>query len=230
MGFGYLFLGYLLFLNPVYSAYTDLFACLIQGIGIWMLARYNRGFSLARCALVPLTAAAALAFLCRILEFCGKAAAFTSAAKTPLALTQYGLEMLYLLFLLSGVQMIAAETSLDKLAARASRWRIFALVYYSALFLTVSALGGSLAGHLLGAAVYLVGLVYPFFIAAILWTCYMRICLEGDEDMPEKPLRFAWANRLRDFSNSLLFRSAKKGKAEKKDAAPSERQKRRSKK
>ena len=34
------------------------------------------------------------------------------------------------------------------------------------------------------AAVYLVGVVWMLLVWALIYACYMKICLEGDEEMP----------------------------------------------
>ncbi len=81
------------------------------------------------------------------------------------------------------------------------------------------------------------------FFAQIIWMvmvfililgCYMRICAEGDEDMPRRPSRFAFINRFSDAldkrENEAIARTRREIEEKKKRTASGAKRKRKKKK
>ncbi len=205
MGFGYLFIGSLIFCNPLYASYTFPISAFFMLCGLWMLSRYNRGFKMARTTLLIWLIPAVLSLVCDLLSSLGVDVAILNSLSTPAKVAGYGLEMLFMLFTLTGIQMIAVETSLPKIIKRAKLWRVVSVVYYTLIFLSVSAFGSTEHGKLLVPILFISGLVFKVAVTALVWSCYMWICLEGDEDMPIKPMRFKWMNTLRNKFNDIAL-------------------------
>lgn len=173
--------------------------------GLFSLCKYNKGFKLARNTLLLWLTCSVFSLALNILGTLGAAVSLSNSLKIPLRIASYGFEMLFVLFLLTGVEMIAKETSLPKLISKARRQRAVSVVYYALIFLTISSFGSTDSGKILGIILYVFGTVFKFFIVSSVWTCYVRICLKGDEDMPERPLKFKWMNNWRNFYNKSVF-------------------------
>jgi Na+-transporting methylmalonyl-CoA/oxaloacetate decarboxylase gamma subunit len=52
--------------------------------------------------------------------------------------------------------------------------------------------------QLLSLIAFLLQFVWAIFQLVNLFTCYMYICPEGDEDMERKPSKFAFVNEMRE--------------------------------
>ena len=204
MGFGILFLGYLiaflLYLNP-YAAVTRLIGYCVIFAALTKLRRHNRWFAFSQTAAIPLIV---LALVDSVIDITTR----IMGEGTPAAMTaatggiETAMTLLLLVFhvcLLMAVYTIAQDTDLPSLAAAARR-NIVLIAAYAVLHgiwsLPVK-LGDS----------YTVTLSLMVFVLQLIWTvadlilifrCYMWICLEGDEDMAQKPSRFAFVNRFRE--------------------------------
>lgn len=204
MGFGLLFLGYLiaflLYLNP-YAAVTRLVGYCVIFAALTKLRRHNRWFAFSQTAAIPLIV---LALVDSVIDITAR----IMGEGTPAAMTaatggiETAMTLLLLVFhvcLLMAVYTIAQDTDLPSLAAAARR-NIVLIAAYAVLHgiwsLPVK-LGDS----------YTVTLSLMVFVLQLIWTvadlilifrCYMWICLEGDEDMAQKPSRFAFVNRFRE--------------------------------
>ncbi|MBQ8276181.1 MAG: hypothetical protein IJZ02_06125 [Clostridia bacterium] len=204
MGFGILYLGYLiaflLYLNP-YAAVTRLIGYCVIFAALAKLRRHNRWFAFSQTAVIPLMA---LALADSVIDITTR----IMGEGTPSAMTaatggiETAMTLLLLVFhvcLLMAVYTIAQDTELPSLAAAARR-NIVLIAAYAVLHgiwsLPVQ-LGDS----------YTVTLSLMLFVLQLVWTvadlilifrCYMWICLEGDEDMAQKPSRFAFVNRFRE--------------------------------
>ncbi len=198
MGFGTLFLGYLISLNTLaYAGFTKIFAYLVMLLALSKLAVYNRPFKRAYYSLFPLL----LIGLCFLgLEVAGM---FSLLMEQELSLFRqlcsmaYNLfEMVFSWFLLRGIQDIAHETNVYVLEVRAFRNRLFTTLYYL-LFLV-----GQLAWQSVTfAAAFNLVLLVLFVVIAILnakliYNTYMWICLEGDEDMPRRDSGIKFIDKL----------------------------------
>jgi hypothetical protein len=206
MGFGFLFIGFVIFCNPLFSVYTFPISAVFMLMGLFQLGRYNKGFMLSRNTLLIWLIPAVAQFVFEILSQRGIVSQTVTTAKTALRIAGIGFEMLFILFLLTGIEMIAKETGLPKLVSKASFRRYIAIGYYALVFIAVSSLIPIEAEKLLGTILYFFGFIFRAMIALLIWSCYMYICLEGDEDMPITPLRFKWMEKLRNFYNGVIFK------------------------
>lgn len=195
MGFGLLFLGYFFLLTlPVgeIDILPDVIGWIIMASALRGLCGFcpdNRHFSRARTLTLP---GAVLSALLLILDFVLllDVPAFLTTADTVLRLAYSAVMGVYEIFLLLGIYKLAREVELPKLSARAQRMMAVTVVYYLMQIVVYSGIPGLLPesqAALVGAinlAVYALGYLWLILTLALLFTCYMRICLEGDEDMP----------------------------------------------
>lgn len=60
----------------------------------------------------------------------------------------------------------------------------------------------------------LFNLVYLISDILLLVRCTKNICAAGDEDVPAKPLRFAWLNRINDSYNQMMEKYKQNSRAD----------------
>ena len=217
MGFGYLFIGYLLATNPVYSAFTAVFGVLVLSFGMRRLSRFNLPLRHAGMLVYPMLAVEAGRFVFELLRLLSLIpTALFSSASDILAPASTVLFLLFHERLLSGIEELAIETELPKLRYRAKRNRLFSILSY-ALSLAIALPIGSEGYLTFTAAAFLPALiallVTVILNAILLWSCYMWICLPEDLEMKRKPLGIKWIDRIED----KLEADAEKRQAEKKE-------------
>lgn len=187
MGFGLLFTGHLfLFFCKGVDIFPDSLAYLLITLALIKLSAYNTGFRRAKLISLPLLAAAVVSDVFQILA---------AADILPLGLPQRllmaavscGLLVMYW-FTLDGVSQIAKEVGRDDIAVKARRNRLLTAAYTlsALLFQTDLDFVRELAMYF-GIVFLLLGILWVFFNGTLFYSCYMWICLEGDENMPEKP-------------------------------------------
>lgn len=202
MGFGYLFVGYLLATNPVYSAFTALFGVSVMYFGMRRLFRFNLPLSHAAMLVYPMLVVEGGRFTLELLRILSviPASIFTALSDilTPAS------TVLFLLFherLLSGIEGLSIETELPKLRYRAKRNRLFSILSYS-LSLSISLPISGEWYTLFTAAAFpptlLVLLVTVILNALLIWSCYMWICMPEDLDMKRTPTGIRWLDRIED--------------------------------
>ena len=189
MGFGYLFLGYLISLNFfVYPYLTLLPATLLMLTGMLRLSLYNRPLREATWALYPTAVAAVLAFVLEGGRFLGVMGLSLyeslSAYLSPLFLIMLAI---FTDRLLVGLSMLGKETELPKVQFAATRNRLFSLVAYLSYLICSLPVKtdwyASIVAHA-WAPVLLLRLIVTFMNAFLIYSCYMQICLPEDVDMP----------------------------------------------
>ena len=200
MGFGTLFIGYFFLLNISYFNYTDLLAAAIMAMGPYRLGSVNRPFRFAfftDLAFLVLGATELILAAIPIFSPSADLAAFT----VPIGVARYLLLALYHLFLLLGIRNVADEVALRKLAVRAQAFIVLPILAYlaSALF-DIPGLFPNAQTKETAIIAFLILLLTVFSCVTVLITifhCYAKICMPEDLDMPEKPSRFSFVNRMR---------------------------------
>lgn len=204
MGFGLLFLGYF-FMLFIPLGELNLFlnlapiGCIIMFFALQKLIKYCQScytFKWARTVLAFLLASTLTSFVLGV---------FTANPLT-VSITPY-VEILsaillstYSILLFIGIFKLSAEVELPKLSARARRMITVALVYgllalvsgiMQILFSNATNLATTTLAllHYTDFASYILEHIFLFLTLALLFTCYIRICLEGDEDMMPKDKR-----------------------------------------
>lgn len=203
MGFGILFCGYLitylLSLNP-YAALTRFVGYIVLFAALSKLGRHNRFFGYSRLLAIPLALMAGVDAVVSLLSrFMGESApASLGKLSSALAggLTMFDLALGICLFM--AIYWLAADTELPKLARGARMAMLLTGAYgvLTGLSVLPVKLGPSYA-NTLALLVLCVRLVWTVYALVLIFRCYMWICLEGDEEMAQKPSRFAFVNEYR---------------------------------
>lgn len=200
MGFGLLFIGYFFMLNlPVggIDMLPDAVGWLIMLAGVGKLILHcpdNKWFGFTRYLLI----------ICGVLSIAILGGQLASASGmmteslekylfTPLG-NVYSLCIgIFHALLFIGIYGLSRSVELPKLANRARRMVALTAVYYFGEAVSLSGLTKLIAGSAgnpdavlstLNLVIYLIGSIWLLLSWLLLFTCYMRICLEGDEDMP----------------------------------------------
>ena len=188
MGFGILLIGFALSMSN-YPGYTDCIAFFIIFYSMLKLDEFNIFFRLSKY----------VSFICTVVGMAGimlYAGEFIGLVdESNIYVDLYdnvgeAMKMLFGVFMLLGTVKISIDTDLPKIA-RFGAWCICIDVIWAALFALSFFFPIVLPFRMLMRLVYMLAVLYQIF------SCYRMICLEGDEDMPQKPSRFEFVNRLR---------------------------------
>ena len=218
MGFGFLFVGYLLSFNfVVYNEYTDIFSTLLMLLGLSTLSAYGKSFKAAFRAGLPLALLHAGSFVSATGALLGL---FTPSAEfiTWLSVVSLATKAVFLFLVLTGVADISYETDIPVLRLRALRNRIFTVVFLALGILLETNLF-PVQSRLLSivAMLYmLLGLLVTFLNAKCFYEAYIWICLEGEEQMERRTSRFGFINRLNAFSDKMEEKTLARRAEEKK--------------
>lgn len=209
MGFGILFLGYLVTfigaMTPVY-AFTQLFGVLILLYALSKLARHNKYFMI--------TFGITLAYLAQsVFTLVGYFIAREEGSTFALieSYTLAAVVLAFHLFLMLAIRDIAIFTSLPKLMTRAIRNVITMGIYCILLLIQrTNFLTNEIALQYVGLASVLLGVIWLILNAALIFSCYMWICLEGEENMDKSPLNIPFLNTINDAMNRGMDKIAER--------------------
>ena len=211
MGWGLLFLGYLLKfilgLNPLFDVILTLPACILMLLGLKKLDLYCRTFryamwcvalvaavtvgSLIGALVAPVSALpSAQAPLVDWLRYAARA-----SATDWVTLAEMVAVVLFHAALALGVKDIATRVGVQKNAVRAMRNLVVVGLYAVSLVLAKAA--PATAGVMMPTTM-LIRLVFAVCNGVLLYSCYMRIAPAEETEQLRKPSRIAWVNRLRD--------------------------------
>ena len=199
MGFGTLFIGYFLLLNLTYYGFTDLIAASVMLLGLYKLSKVNKYFSYSCIA--------AAVFLVFSLGEFGIATyeifmrPLTSPVLVSLASVLRCISIgLLTVLILKGIEDVAREVEVENLPKKASRLVIITAVVYAAWIVLEAPLSfvNSYALAILSLITILATFALIIVNLSVIYTCYMRICMPGDENIDkEKPSKFAFVNEYR---------------------------------
>lgn len=201
MGFGFLFLGYLIEYILELNAYGALLYLPGYGLlylGLMNLQLYCHSFRYAKWATIPLVVLAAY----RTLEGVGALFSFSVplVTETLSTVAHYANMVLVLLFhilLALAIKDLAVRTGVKKIAASALRNMVLVVLYYSVMIpvTVVGTLDSILYGSLL-----ILRLLWAILNCITIYSCYMRICPadEAQREQAVKPSRFGFVNKFRE--------------------------------
>lgn len=221
MGFGYLLLGYLV----TYVAYITVSALgwgslallggsLLMFAGLNGLCRFNKSFYLPRWLTLSIFALG----LCRLWQDAAAQFlwqnAFGDVLASIITWANLVITLAFHLAMLYAVRILALEVGLAKLSSHAM-YNTMAVGIWAALFLlcNMPILGNTLLPYL-SFSMGLFNLVYLISDIVLLIRCTKNICAAGDEDVPAKPLRFAWLNRINDSYNQMMEKYKQNSRAD----------------
>ena len=190
MGFGLLFFGYFFFFTIPFRGIdvaVDLVGYAIMFIALSKISHHAPVFKKVKCCVYPLFLCGALILASQI----GTALGFSLTAFTKItgALNAASI-LLFHLVLLSSTKTLALEVGVKKIAARSIRNIIITVLYYTLICLVNigSPVNNSFLSSL-SAVIYLFGYLFLILNLIGIYSCYMYICLEGDEDITTLPVK-----------------------------------------
>lgn len=197
--------------NIILRKYTDAAACALMLRAATKLSPYGKSFRTVKTLLWGMLAVGAgwLAF--------SVISVFGVFEEVWVARVDYVLEFIsvaYHLFfnytLFTGIERLAEETEIPVLVSRAKRQRSmtfgFDLIYL--LFLGVSVLRVFMV--IAVPILSLLWIVITCINASVIYSCYMWICIEGEEEIGRKRSRFAIVNKISDFLDRFEDKIAQK--------------------
>ena len=215
MGFGYLFLGYLVaFVLKLLASGLHLGAlALLAGYGLmlcglWRLKNYCRSFlwSVGLCGALLLTALYRL--LIDLSGLFGWGLAPGGGVETAAAWAEFLLIMLFHAAWLSSVRELGMRVELKSISAAALRNTVILLLYavvYILYALPLPALDG--VRVYFNFSLNLLNLVWIVCNLLLLLSCAKNICPAGQEDPPPRRYKWGFLNRIND-AFSANFRKA----------------------
>lgn len=204
MGFGLTFIGYFFLIFFPLSRIDVLpniaiIGCIVMLLGLKKLTNYcsdNRAFSLAKLLGVVLTAVSIVALMLDIAAIDNLIVEELFPVLAPIANAIYALVITaFTGALFVGVYRLSGEVELPKLAKRSVFMLSVNVAYLVAelassvcsLVRTFGAQPGetftAVTGYL-GIIAFIFAYIILFLNLSLIFSCYARICLEGDEDMP----------------------------------------------
>ena len=198
MGFGTLFIGYFLLLNLTYYGFTDVIAAAVMLLGFYNLSRINKNFFAAMISSVVFLVFSLGEFGIATYEIFFKSIsspALVSFMSIMRSLTVGTLTVL----MLKGIEDVAKEVGIDDLPTKASRLTIITTVTYTAWIILEAPLS-FLNNYVLGVLsliTILATIALLIVNLTVVYSCYMRICMPGNEKIGDKPSKFAFVNEYR---------------------------------
>ncbi len=206
MGFGLLFIGYFIAFLMSVSNYG--FAFEIIGFAIILsatsrLADYKHSISHVSLPLLLMALCSAYdGFRMTDLWMDLDLPLFGPGIEMTVSLIAAASTLLFHFQLLSAIRAIATDAEEKAIAGRA--YLAFAVAAVSCILEFAVAIIGKFSAaastpllRILVLIAALVRILYPFAVLAFIYTCYARLCAPEDVDMPERPSRFAFINRMR---------------------------------
>ena len=215
MGFGWMFLGYILLLGTNFEILgvtlditPDVVGFLLLSHGFSVASKYCDCFKISRIlgiAGIPLSLAYLLTELATSLEVI----VLSSVALTVISYGYAIFKLVFSLCLLYSLYLISAQTGVEKLRKKSIRLAVYTVLFFFAehsLATIFQWLGITLDAAKLAGAQMLLGILCILINATLIFGCYMWICLEGDEDMPD--------NRKHKYKTPFDFFDKEKAEAE----------------
>ncbi len=208
MGFGYVFIGYLisfvLYLTVEALGFGGLALLLGYGamfVGLFTLSLYQNDFALAKWSLIPLLLTAFYDLLLSLAEmFLWDLGVIASGSvATVVELCTFFLLMFFQLSLLYGIRMIAQNVGLQLIKVKAVRNSIF-VGLYAVLYAVAKLLPKTQAEiqSYFSLPLTILQITISVLILLLLANCAKDICPAGEEDQPFKRSRFAIINKIGD--------------------------------
>lgn len=204
MGFGTLFIGYFLLLNIAFFGFTDLIVGLILLLALYKLMTVDPSFKKAAILLVPFSVLGLAELVLEIYRM------FTLDANLDTVFGIFGM-LRYLLLapisylILYGIETLAKEVEIANLRDKA-RWVKFAsLTAFSlSMILEIPQLDSILAPKALAVISFIVllsGFIITIVALTAIYSAYMNICMPDEVYTENKPSRFGFVNKFRDYES-----------------------------
>ena len=199
MGFGTLFIGYFLLLNLTYYGFTDVISASVMLLALYKLSPVNKHFKAAAIASGVFLAFSLCEFGISAYEM------FFGAIGSPLLVSAMSIVRsvavcTLTVLILMGIESIAREVDVEGLPTKAKRLTVITIVTY-ALWIALEAPISFINDYVLAVLsliTILATLALIIVNLTVIYSCYMRICMPGEEDITkEKASRFEFINNLK---------------------------------
>ena len=194
MGFGWMFLGYLLMLRTnldFFGVPVDItpdvlaFFIMLKGFNVANIHcesfRISRIFAMIGLPVSLLVTAVDLLINMKVITLSVSVASVISYAYDIFILA-------FTLVLLYSIYLISTEVGVDKLRKKAARCAIYTVIFFflaQSSAMIFSWFGVTLSSAYVMALALLADSLCIVINGTLIFDCYRRICLEGDEDMPD---------------------------------------------
>ncbi len=200
MGFGILFIGYFFILNFPYCEFTDAFAAALMMYALYKLSHINRGFRLALYSSFAFVALGVFELTLAVWDMLAPIGSDSLLLLLP-ALIRHLLIAFTSFLMLNGMREVADEVGLSAISKKCERRAYATVVIYALnIFLESASLAKFIDARILAVS-YVMCVAATLVITALnlaaIYSCYMRICMPGDEDAGEKRSRFEFINSFR---------------------------------
>ena len=199
MGFGLLLIGYILAftskigLGPYHFAGMALGGFLAYR-GISELKKYSPVFLYAQITNIALLLCSFFKTVLWVDEsFALGLGLYDSDISVIYQFVELGVMLLFNIAMLYAIADLSRRVEYPDTRNKAFRNMIFVAIYniYHVVMLT------PVANDILMSFLPFLNFIYTALNAILIFRCYAMICPEGDEDMPRKPSRFAFINKIR---------------------------------
>lgn len=214
MGFGILFIGYFFFINLTYYAYTDIIGGLILLLAFYKLRGLNRPMRAAFYLSIPFCLFAFFELVMSVLPLI--VPSLSGILQNPVCgAVRYAFVGALTYLILLGLGSVSSEVGLAPLAARCRVTRVFPpVVYGAAIICEIPALFGAMpqvAQKIVTLVILCLIAIVVFLNLVTIYSCYMRICMPGDEDAEARhaPGKFErhQTERSREYAEYKLKRA-----------------------
>lgn len=197
MGFGTLFIGYFLLLNLTYYGFTDVIAAAVMLLGLYNLSKVNKHFFAAMITSVVFLLFSLGEFGIATYEI------FTRPINSAVLVSLMSIMRSLIIgtltvLILKGIEVVAKEVDIPDLVTKASRLVIITAFTYTAWIILEAPF--SFDNYVLGVISLLTILATIALLIVnltVIYSCYMRICMPGQEKIGDKPSKFAFVNEYR---------------------------------
>lgn len=203
MGLGLLFIGYVLVSVFTYAPtffITDLVGAFVMHEALVKLRRHASKFKYAIYSVYVLFTVATVQCVYYALHYVGIVESLNDTVNTAVEVCRLVSMLVYTVTLLLALEQLARSVGDNKLGDRCRRNMWYYVISF-ALSLSLSFDAEFLADYIsaFSAAAFLVKLLCSFLIPAVIYSCYMWICLSGDLDM-NKPKK---ESKLSEFFSKV---------------------------
>ena len=202
MGFGWLFIGYFMTFLMSFSNYSHgimLLGCVLMICGLARLRAYNRFFLYPIFPLIPYIVTEAYFTADMAFELFSYPVRFmTEGLGIAVELVGYAASVVFHLMLFKAIISITTDLDLGKQRLSAMRNRIVVCAYYALAFVWMLPINyNNTARQIMTIFVLLLKLSFTLLDVILLYSCYARICPQGDEEMPIRDSGIAPLDRFR---------------------------------
>mgnify|MGYP003571345824 CR=1 FL=1 len=208
MGFGFILIGYMMMVevgvstseiyNIGFEIFPDVIGYVLFFLALKKLRHYSRGFRIAKSLTYILMPLGGIKLIAQAWSFTGLYAQTISRILDGCELSKVVLLSLFNIFLFSGIRELAKEVELPKIVRRSLIALLINLLYFVTRMVVYVAPFTDAQAAFLYYVYNILWYILLFFTFFLVFSCYMYICYEGEEDItvPESKIT-AFFKRLK---------------------------------